>query len=115
MNDVSDVQWLQLEPMLTREQDARGGRPRTGDRKVLNGILYVLKTGTQWSNLPKKYGSYVTCWRRFREWEEEGTWTKIWLQYLNTLGKAEQVEWILAFLEGSFVPGKRGSSKQRLG
>lgn len=111
MTDISEVQWLHIQPLLLREQSDKGGRPRAGDRMVLNGILWVMQTGGQWSSLPKKYGSYVTCWRRFKEWEEDGTWSKVWLVLLESFGKAEQVEWILAFLEGSFVPGKRGPGK----
>jgi transposase len=115
MADVSDSQWQKLEPLLVRETGLKGGRPRAGDRQVFNGVLWVLSTGEQWSHLPKKYGSYVTCWRRFREWEEDGTWTKVWGELLKVMDRREQLEWVMALLDGNYVPGKKGASKQRLG
>jgi transposase len=115
MADVRDEQWTLIEPLLSRESSAKGGRPRAGDRSVLNGVLWVLINGEQWSHLPKKYGSYVTSWRRFREWEGDGTWARVWGALLSSMTRAEQVEWMLAFLDGSFVPGKKGAGGARLG
>jgi transposase len=115
MADLTDEQWLILEPLVMKEAGLKGGRPRVGDRQTVNAILWVLSSGEQWSHLPKKYGSYVTCWRRFREWEEDGTWSKLWLALLKLFSRREQLDWVLAFLEGNFVPGKKGASKQRLG
>ena len=115
MADLTDDQWLKTEPLLARETGVKGGRPRAGDRQILNGILWILQTGEQWSHLPKKYGSYVTTWRRFREWEEDGTWSKLWMELLANMERREQLDWVMAFLDGNFVPGKKGASKQRLG
>jgi transposase len=55
----------------------RVGRPRADDRMVLNGILYVLTTGCRWYDMPVKYGSYKTAWRRLKRWEEMGIWDGI--------------------------------------
>ena len=59
--------------------DPRGGRPRLDDRKALTGILFVLKTGIPWEDLPCEMGcgSGMTCWRRLRDWQADGTWVKI--------------------------------------
>ena len=48
------------------------GRPRIDDRIVINGILYILFTGCRWMNMPLKYGSYKTAWKRLKKWQEEG-------------------------------------------
>jgi transposase len=56
---------------------SRVGRPRADDRMVLNGILYVLTSGCRWCDMPVKYGSYKTAWRRLRRWEEMGVWESI--------------------------------------
>jgi transposase len=55
------------------------GRPRLDDRKVLNGILFVLYTGIRWEFLPQElgYGSGMTCWRRLRDWNEAGVWQRL--------------------------------------
>ena len=55
------------------------GRPRLDDRKVLNGILFVLYTGIRWEFLPQELGngSGMTCWRRLRDWNEAGVWQRL--------------------------------------
>ncbi len=71
--ELSDAQWERIEPMLRpkRRSDGRG-RPWQDTRAVLNGILWVLGTGAQWRELPKKYPPYQTCHRRFQRWVREG-------------------------------------------
>ena len=66
-----------VEPLLPIEPSkARGGRPRVPDRAVLEGIVFVLKSGIPWRMLPAElgYGSGVTCWRRLRDWQKAGVW-----------------------------------------
>jgi transposase len=61
------------------------GRLGIDDRLVVNGILYVLVTGCRWMDLPARYGSYKTCWDRFRRWSVMGVWSKI-LEALIAIG-----------------------------
>jgi len=110
MTDVNDVQWELVESLLPKsKRPEKGGRPRVDNRKVLNGILWVFGTGSQWSSLPQRYGSYVTCWRRYREWEKSGLWEKIWISLLKSFNRKQQMEWMLALIDGNFVPSKRDS------
>jgi hypothetical protein len=60
--DLSDAQWELIQPLLPAAKPT--GRPRADDRRTLNSILYVLRTGCRWKDLPDRYGSSVTCWRR---------------------------------------------------
>jgi len=60
--EITDEYWRRLEPLLPPPLRARG-RPRANDRKTLNGILYVLRTGCRWGDVPRKYSSPTTCWR----------------------------------------------------
>jgi transposase len=53
------------------------GEPRADDRKVLNGILYVLTTGCRWMDMPLKYCSYKIAWKRLKRWQAEGVWSRI--------------------------------------
>jgi transposase len=59
------------------------GRPVVTYRKVLDGILYVLRTGCQWKMLPKEYGSGSTCHRRFQEWNSIDIFKKMWIRLLK--------------------------------
>jgi transposase len=75
----------------------------------LNGILYVLKTSCAWEDLPREYDSDSTCWRRLNEWSLDGTWERIWRTFLSQLDADGKLEWAQAFLDGSFVPAKKGA------
>lgn len=107
-HDLSDEQWAVIEPLLPKRQSKRG-RPRSDERRTLNGILYVLKTGCAWQDLPAEYGSDTTCWRRLNEWSRDGTWEWIWRTFLGHLDAQDKLEWAQAFLDGSFVPAKKGA------
>jgi transposase len=102
----TDAQWAILQPLLPSR--SRTGRPRADDRRTLEAILYVLKTGCRWRDLPREYGAPVTAWRRLRRWEEEGVWERIWRTILSLLSAQGKLDWKAAFLDGSFVPAKRG-------
>ena len=72
--DLTDTQWLILDPLIpkpTRRRDGRG-RPWTDRRSVLNAILWVLRTGAPWADVPDRYPSYQTCHRRFQQWVRSG-------------------------------------------
>ena len=105
---LTDEQWAVIEPLIPERR--RGpGRPRADDRRTLNGILYVLKTGCAWEDLPREYGSAVTCWRRLQQWSDDGTWERVWRALLSALDAQSKLEWSRACLDGSFVPAKRGA------
>ena len=57
---------------------ARTGRPRANDRQTLSAIFFVLESGGRWCDLPRAMGSYVTAWRRYRDWSDTGVWTRVW-------------------------------------
>jgi len=76
--DLTKAQWEKLKPLLAakRRPDGRG-RPWRDARAVLNGILWVLRTGAPWHDLPDRYPPYQTCHRRFQQWQRDGTLTRL--------------------------------------
>ena len=104
--ELTDQQWQFIAPHLPPPK--RMGRPRADDRKTLEGILWVLRSGARWQDVPREYGSATTCWRRLREWEESGVWETLWRAILATLEAEQKLNWAQAFLDGSFVPAKKG-------
>ena len=109
---LTDAQWLEIRPVLTQPtRSSQGGRPRTDDRQVINGILWILLNGTQWAEIPDSYGSYVTCWRRYSEWLKKGTWDKIWTVLVKIMDRKQQLEWSMALCDGTFLPVKKASGK----
>jgi transposase/quinol monooxygenase YgiN len=102
---LGDAEWERIRPLIPPGR--LGGRPRLDDRRTLDGILYVLRTGCAWRELPREYGSPVTCWRRFAAWQADGTWERIWRELLATLDAPGRLAWALAFLDGRSVPTTR--------
>jgi len=107
---LTDAQWEKIRPLLPRPRSRRrGGRPRASDRKVLEGILWILRSGARWQDLPEEFPSPATCWRRLRDWEEQGVWLNIWRAFLAELNERKQLQWSESFLDGSFAPAKKGA------
>ena len=104
--ELNDNQWGLIMPLLPAHKSR--GRPRADDRVTLNAILWVLRSGARWKDLPRRYGSRSTCHRRLQEWQELGVWEHIWLRFLTILNQRGKVDWSQAFLDGSFVPAKKG-------
>jgi transposase len=108
---VSDDLWAIVEPLLPAEPPKpKGGRPRVPDRACLTGILFVLKTGIAWEDVPVEMGcgSGVTCWRRLRDWQAAGVWDRLHRELLDRLGAADRIDWSRACLDSASIPAKRG-------
>src|ERR1700758_338510 len=72
--DLSEAEWRLVEPPPPHKP--RGGA-RGDDRRVINGIFYVLRTGSLWRDLPERYGPYTTVYNRYNRWAKAGVWLKI--------------------------------------
>ena len=99
------------DPALAREttETPTRGRPRADDRKVPEGILWILRSGARWCDLPEEFPSPSTCWRRLRDWEEQEVWLEIWRAFLSELNERQQLKWSESFMDGSFAPAKKGA------
>ena len=75
--DLTDAEWLIIAPLLPGADGKKNGRPRPDDRKVINGIFFVLRTGSPWRDLPERYGPYTTIYNRFNRWAKKGVWLRI--------------------------------------
>ena len=110
---VSDELWAIIEPLLPPDPPRpKGGRKRIGPRQCLTGILFVLKTGIGWEDLPQEMGcgSGMTCWRRLRDWQAAGVWQKLHRVLLNRLGQAGQIDWSRAAVDSASVPAPGGAT-----
>ena len=72
--ELADYEWAAIEPMLPNKPR---GVPRVSDRRVLNGIFWVLRSGAPWLDLPEAFGPYTTCYNRFVRWRQAGVWSRI--------------------------------------
>ena len=108
--DLTDAQWAFIEPMLPklpRRTDGRG-RPWRDSRQVLNGILWVLRTGAPWSEMPDRYPPYQTCHRRFQQWRGAGVMDRLLEALARELEGRGEIDMRECFVDGSFSAAKRG-------
>jgi len=112
---LSDELWAIIEPLLPKwTPSPKGGHPRLDDRRALTGILFVLKAGIPWEDLPCEMGcgSGMTCWRRLREWQEAGVWQRLHGVLLAKLHQADLIDWSRAAIDSSHVRAVGGARKR---
>ncbi len=113
--ELTDEQWARIEPLLPKPKAGRrGGRPRADSRACFEGILWVLRSGARWKDMPDRFPSSATCWRRLRDWEEADVWLTIWRKVLGDLDAEGRLDWEEFFVDASFAPAKNGGSASAL-
>jgi transposase len=105
---VSDELWEIIQPLLPSPKHRRfryPGRKPVGDRQALTGILFVLKTGIPWEDLPAEMGCGcgMTCWRRLQAWQQAGVWAQLHQVLLTRLDNANLINWSRAALDSTFA------------
>ena len=86
--------WNEIRKILPKEKPPKTvGRPIVPYRKVLDGILYILRTGCQWKMLPREYGSSSTCHRRIQEWNKLDVFKKTWIRLLKIYDNQIGINW----------------------
>jgi transposase len=98
--DLSDDEWALLEPLLPSKRKSA----RQDDRRVLNGIFYILRTGAPWRDLPERYGPHTTIYNRFNRWSRRGIFKRMFDQL------AAKSRDSLHLIDSSFVKAHRASS-----
>jgi transposase len=114
---VPDDLWELIEPLLPPPKPRRTrypGRRPLDRRKVLTGILFVLKSGIPWEMLPKEMGcgSGMSCWRYLNAWQEEGVWQTVHETLLTHLRAADQIDFSRAVVDSSSVRAVLGGRKR---
>src|SRR5713226_5333007 len=108
--DLTDAQWAVLEPHFRpkRRPDGRG-RPWRDSRAVLNAVLWVLRTGAPWHDLPPRYPPYQTCHRRFQQWQRDGTLTRLLQALAEDLRDRGKLDLSETFIDASFSSATKGA------
>jgi len=108
--DLTNAQWAFLEPQFRpkRRKDRRG-RPWKDTRAVLNGVLWVLRTGAPWHDLPSRYPPYTTCHRRFQSWQRSGLLTRLLQTLAEDLRDRGKLDLSESFIDASFSSAKQGA------
>ena len=101
-SELSEAQWDRLRPLLP-PQRPRTGRPANDHRTVINGILWILRTGSPWRALPERYGSWKTVSSRFYRWQRAGMWAGILAELPRQADAKGDVDWSLHFVDSTVV------------
>ena len=94
--DLTDAQWARLQPLLPPPRPAKGskgGRPRNDDRPIINGILWILRTGAPWPDVPARYGPPSTVSTRFYRWKKAGIWDRLFAAVQADADAAGELDW----------------------
>lgn len=114
---VPDSLWQRVQPLLPPHPPRRSrypGRLPVDDRAALAGIVFVLKTGITWRELPREVAgcSGVTCWRRLRDWTEAGVFTRVHTLLLDQLRALDRLDLQVAVVDGSHVRALKGGRRR---
>jgi transposase len=109
--DLTNEQWKLIEPLIPQPKWHPGGRgrPVREPRETLNGILWVLRTGAPWKDLPDRYPPYQTCHRRFQQWTRSGAFDNILRTLAEHLSENGGMDLSEAFVDASFSSAKKGA------
>ena len=87
--ELTDDEWATIKPRLPNKPR---GIPRVNDRRVLNGICWVLRSGAPWRDVPEKYGKWNSVYRRFRRWSACGVWESVAIALAETMAESGHYE-----------------------
>jgi transposase len=110
--DLTNAQWAIIKPLMPvppRRADGRG-RPWREAREVLNGILWILRSGARWQDLPERFPPYQTCHRRFQQWVRDGTLRQVLEALAADLRERGELDLSDCFIDGTFVVAKKGAA-----
>lgn len=108
---LTDAQWDRVAPHLPAHPPSpKGGRPRKDDRECLEGILWLLRTGSPWQAIPIDLPSGSTCWRRLQEWAEEDALPRIHAILIEELGDLGKLDLEELLADATFIRAKKGAT-----
>lgn len=109
--ELSDEVWARAQPLLPpHPPHPKGGRPAKEDRQMLGAILYVLRTGLQWNALPREIGASTTVYERFRAWERDGFFARLWAAGLQEFDELVGIDWEWQSLDGVMTKAPFGGA-----
>ncbi|ETS31231.1 transposase [Photorhabdus temperata] len=108
--DIPDDAWILIELYLPPVHSARAGRPHVEHLRVMNGMFWVLCSGTPWRDLPERYGPWKTVYNRFNRWSKSGIIDKMFNHLLSTLDEKGLIDWSEICLDGSNIRASKDAA-----
>jgi transposase len=117
-HELTEAQWAQLAPLLPPEKPGTG-KPNKAHRAMLDGILWKLRTGAPWRDLPERYGPWSTVYSRFWRWQRAGVWDRLFAAVQRQADAAGRLDWEVHFVDGTGIrahqhaAGAKGGTRRR--
>ena len=102
-HELTDEQWERLQPLLPPQKPPSRGRPGKDQRTIINGSLWIDKTGAPWRDLPERYDPWQSVASRFYRWRQQGVWDKIFAHLQQDADAEGEIVWTLHFVDSSIV------------
>jgi transposase len=109
-HELTDAAWVVLDPLLPQTSK---GHPWKDHRQVINGILWVLATGTGWRDAPERYGPWQTLYDRFNRWRKDGTWERVLAAVLTEMHREGKIDWDLWCVDGTSIRALQAAAGAR--
>lgn len=107
--ELSDERWQLIKDLFPESPvGPKGGRPVAASRPCVEGILWILRSGARWKDMPTHFPSATTCWRRHRNWTRSGVWRKAWARLVQRLDREGRLNHEESFADGTFSSAKKG-------
>ena len=112
--EIPDALWNQISLLLVpKPKKKKTGRPRMDDRKAMNAIFYLARTGCQWKALPRTLGASSTVHDRFQEWRQDGVFKRMWIDGLKIYDEKVGINWKWQSMDGVITKAPLGGKKYR--
>jgi len=109
-HNLTDREWNAIRVFLPAEKSGVAGRPWRPHRQVINGIMFVLRTGIAWRDLPQEFGNWKTTYNRFRRWVDQGLWNRLVQKVINRFYDEGKIDFDLWCIDGTVVRAHRVAS-----
>jgi transposase len=111
---IPDELWMRIEVLLPPQRTyPKGGRPRMADRKAMDAIFYVLRTGCQWKALPRSLGAASTVHDRFQAWTKAGVFRRLWRAGLQEYDELKGLDWEWQAMDSAMTKAPLGGKRNR--
>jgi transposase len=114
-HNLTDREWKSIRVFLPAERSGRAGRPWKPHRQVINGILFILRTGIAWEDLPTEFGKFKTVYNRFRRWVKSGLWQRIFERLIARLLGDGEIDFELWCVDGTVIRAHKAAAGAKKG
>ena len=109
-HELADAQWNKIRHLIPTKARKTRGRPQKNNRQVMDGIIWILCTGSSWRDLPQEYGKWQTVFYRYNEYRKSGVFSKILQALQIELNANKKIDWNLVCVDGTIIRAHKSAA-----